>query len=98
MTDELIPKVLLNRHPDLPAIMAAIEEFKANKPVTQRSSKTGKLMIVKEDLELGILLVICDKHVVYRSRRRPNMPNAACSYTDPGTCKERDENVNIGNP
>ncbi|HXG17820.1 MAG TPA: hypothetical protein VNN62_01935 [Methylomirabilota bacterium] len=72
MASEPIPKVLLDRNPDLPAILTAIEEFKANKPVTQRSSKTGELMSVKEDKELGVLIVICDGRVVYRSRRTPS--------------------------
>jgi hypothetical protein len=65
---ESIPKDLLERNPDLPAITAAIEEFKAHKPVTQRSAKTGQLMVVEEDKELGVLVVICDGRVVYRSR------------------------------
>ncbi len=69
MAGEPIPKVLLDRNPDLPAIMAAIEEFKADKPITQRSSKTGALMAVQEDKELGVLIVICDGRVVYRSRK-----------------------------
>jgi hypothetical protein len=68
MIIESVPKSLLHRNPDLPAILAAIEEFKAHQPITQRSAKTGQLMIVEEDKELGILVVICDGHVVYRSR------------------------------
>lgn len=52
---------------NLPAIMRAIEEFKTNRPVTQRS-QTGALMVVKEDQELGVLIVVCDERVVYRSR------------------------------
>jgi hypothetical protein len=76
MASEPIPKILRDRTPDLPTIIAAIEEFKANKPVTQRSSKTGELLVVQEDEELGVLIVICDGHVVYRSRRRPTLPNA----------------------
>ena len=71
MTIESIPKALLELNPDLPAIITAIEEFKAHKPVTtQRSAKTGQLMIVEEDKELGILVVICDGCLVYRSRAK----------------------------
>ncbi len=68
MIIESIPKALLERNPDLPAITAAIEEFKARKPVTQKSAKTGQLMVVEEDERLGVLVVICDGRVVYRSR------------------------------
>jgi hypothetical protein len=77
MADEPIPKVLLDRHPELPAIMAAIEEFKANKPVTQRCSQTGNPMFVQEDKELGVLVVMCGDRVVYRSRRRPQIVRGA---------------------
>jgi hypothetical protein len=66
-----LPKALLERNPDLPAIMAAIDEFKADKPVTQRSSATGELMTVQEDKELGVLIVVSDGRVVYRSRKDP---------------------------
>ena len=68
MIIESIPKALLERNPDLPAITAAIEEFKAHKPITQKSAKTGQLMVVEEDKELGVLIVICDGRIVYRSR------------------------------
>jgi len=70
MLTEYIPKFLLKRNPDLPAITTAIEEFKANKPITQKSVKTGQLMEVKEDKELGVLVVVCDGRVVYRSRAK----------------------------
>ncbi len=68
MVTESTPKILLERNPDLPAIIAAIEEFKAHKPVTQKSTKTGQFMTVQENKELGVLIVICDGQVVYRSR------------------------------
>lgn len=67
MQVESIPKALLENHPELPAIHAAIEEFKAHKPITQRSSRTGQLMEVQEDTTLGVLIVICDGHIVYRT-------------------------------
>jgi hypothetical protein len=68
MSQDSFPKVLLDRHPELPAVMAAIDEFKANRPISQRSPTTGELMVVREDRELGILTVVCDGKVVYRAK------------------------------
>ena len=67
MSEAVIPKVLLERHPELVAVMAAIDEFKANKPITQRSSVTGELMKVTEDAALGVLTVVSDGKIVYRA-------------------------------
>ena len=66
-----IPRAIRERNPDLPRAMKAVEEFRSGRPVTQRSTVTGELMQVYENKRIGLLEVIANGKVVYRSRFTP---------------------------
>jgi hypothetical protein len=51
--------------------MKAIEEFRNGRPITQRSTVTGELMQVYENKAIGLLEVIANRMIVYRSRFTP---------------------------
>ena len=73
--DESFREFLLRKNPSLPVIEAAIEAFKAGKPVTQRCVETGEPLVVEESEKLGFLQVRAGNRVLYRTRRKP-YPNA----------------------
>ncbi len=73
MTDDRRPNesfraYLLRKEPNLPVIEKSIEEFKAGKPVTQRSVDTGEPLVVEESKRLGFLLVRAGQRVLYRAK------------------------------
>ena len=49
-------------------IEKAIEEFKAGKPITQRSVDSNEPLVVEESERLGFLLVRAGGRVLYRAK------------------------------
>ena len=62
------PRGIRERNPDLPRAMKAIEEFRSGRAITQRSTVTGELMQVYENKAIGLLEVVANGKIVYRSR------------------------------
>ena len=67
-SDESLRAYLLRKEPDLAVIEKAIEQFKAGKPVTQRSVDSGEPLVVEESKQLGFLLVRAGGRVLYRAK------------------------------
>jgi hypothetical protein len=66
-----IPRAIKERNPDLPSAMKAVEQFRSGRPVTQRSTVTDEPMEVYENKQIGLLEVVANGKIVYRSRFTP---------------------------
>jgi len=69
MGQEDIPKTLLDKHPELAQIDAAIRAYLAGEPIDARCPKCGNTLNVKEVPETGELWVTCGNGcTVYHER------------------------------
>lgn len=67
-----IPKTILDKHPELVQVAAALAAYQAGKDVTTSCSVCGEGLVVKEFSDIGILVVICPCGCThYRTRWTP---------------------------
>ncbi len=67
-----IPKALLNKHPELAQVAAALAAYQAGKDVITSCGVCGEGLIVEEFSEIGVLVVTCPCGCThYRTRWTP---------------------------
>ncbi len=68
-----IPPGLLRRHPELVAILDAVEQHRRGAPVTAVCDKCHGSLVVTEVAAVGSLHVTCPcGHIKYRANRSPS--------------------------
>ena len=79
------------RQPNFDRMNAALDEFAAGKPVTQRTVDTNEPIVITQDKFLGVTYVTAGNRVLARSKYKPNFdldPKAATrvsTFHDPET-------------
>ena len=71
MSDD-VPEALLAKHPELPAIHAALAEHHRGVPITSRCPSCAAVLVVTEVAAAGVIVVACSGgHVRYRQKSAP---------------------------
>jgi hypothetical protein len=70
--DDAIPPALLARHPELPAIHAALAEHHLGVPITTPCPTCDATLVVTAVPTVGVIVVTCPGgHVHYRQKGAP---------------------------
>jgi hypothetical protein len=70
--EEKIPKVVLEKHPEIIEVFEAIRSFKSGKEITTCCRYCGELLTISELAEVGVLNVSCPcGKTSYRSKWDP---------------------------